>query len=103
MNVRLGDKWYADNVPIETYFKAIQLLGLEKIEARGLTFKDRNIKNAKECPIVTMDRVKGFEQVEVGEYYVLRLWDTQSMKKTLESIASELEDDIDIEVTTYRG
>ena len=99
MNVRLGDKSSAADTPIEKYFEAIQLLGLEEIAARGLTFKDIHSKNAKECPIVTKERVKGLEQTEIGEYWILRLWRPESMKKTLEAIASELE--VDIEVTIY--
>ena len=99
MNVRLGDKWYADNEPIQIFLDVIQRLRLEKIEAQGLTFKDKYVPK-HEVLIVTKDRVKGLEQEEVGGYYVLRLKNISSMKETLESIASELK--VDIEVTTYQ-
>lgn len=100
MNVRLGDKWYADDKPIRTYFEVLQLLGLEKIESQGVTFKDRNIKNAKEYPVVTKDWVQGLQQSEAGGYYILRLERPTTMKETLEHVASELE--VDIEVTIYQ-
>lgn len=100
MNVRLGDKWYANDEPIFTYFKALQLLGLEKIESRGVTFKDRHSRDAKEYPIVAKSRIQGSDQSEAGEYYILRLQRPTSMKETIERVASEL--GVDIEVTTYQ-
>ena len=91
MNVRLGDKWYAADKPIDAYFEAIQPL-VEEIEARGLIFpKDR--------PIVTKKSVPGIAQKKIGEYWVLHPWREDSIIETLKSIASELE--VDIEVTTY--
>ncbi|MYF54879.1 hypothetical protein F4083_02310 [Candidatus Poribacteria bacterium] len=99
MNVRLGDKWYADDEPIQTYFDGLQLLGLEEIEARGLTFKDRNTKDAKEYPVVTKDRVPRLQQSDADGYYILKLERLTSMKETLERVASEL--GVDIEVTIY--
>lgn len=35
----------------------IPVLGLEKIEKRGLTFKDENFRRAKDAPIVTKESV----------------------------------------------
>ena len=91
MNVRLGDKWYADDEPIQTYFDGLQLLGLEEIEARELTFEDKQI--------VTKDRVKGIQQSKVKGYHILQVENSLTMKETLEHVASEL--GVDIEVTTY--
>lgn len=99
MNVKIGDKWYAEEKPIFTYFKGLELLGLEEIEARGVTFKNRNIKNDKERPVVTKNRIKGLDQ-SVGERgYMLRLNSPTIMKEVLEHVASEL--GVDIEVTIY--
>ena len=102
MNVRLGDKWYADDEPIQTYLEAIQLLGLEKIEEQGLTFKDRNAKNAKEYPIVTKEKVKHLNQSNAGEYWILLPDRTTTMKEILESIASKI-GIIAFEVTIYQN
>lgn len=101
MNVRLGDRWYAYEEPIQTYFGTIQRLGLEKIEERGLTFEDRNFRSAKDNLIVTKYSVKGLAQSKAGGYYILRPNVTTTMKKILESIASEL-GIIDFEVTLYQ-
>ena len=100
MNVRLGAKWYADDEPIQTYLEVIQHLGLEKIEERELTFKDKHIQNSSEKPIVTKEEDRFLRQSKAGDYYILRLERLSSMKEVLESIASEL-GIIDFEVTIY--
>ena len=92
MNVRLGDKWYADSVPVDTYLEAIQLLGLQKIEALGETYEDK--------PIVTKHRIQGLVQSREGAYYILLLEQQTTMKKVLELIASKL-GIIDFEVTLH--
>ena len=100
LNVRLGDKWYADDKPVQTYLEAIQRLGLEKIEKQGLTFKDKNVRNDKDKPIVTKERVQDLKQSQAGEYYILLLERPTTMKETLERIASEL--GVEIKVTIYQ-
>ena len=100
LNVRLEDKWYADDEPVQTYLEAIQRLGLEKIEARGMTFKDRNVPTHEGYLIVTKDNDPKFKQSQAGEYYILRLERPTTMKETLERIASEL--GVEIKVTIYQ-
>ena len=96
MNVRLGDKWYADDEPIQTYLEVIQRLGLEKIEKGGVTFKVKD----RDIPIVTKSDIPGIQQSRAGEYYILCLERPTTMKETLEHIASEL--GVDIKVTIYQ-
>ena len=100
MNVKLGDKWYADDEPIQTYLEVIQRLGLEKIEERELTFKDRNVPTHEGYLIVTKDKDPKLKQLKAGEYYILQLERPSTMKETLENIASEL--GVDIKVTIYQ-
>lgn len=105
MNVKLGDKWYAaDDGPYNTYLKVLRRLGLGKIEADGFTFKDKNVPESKERPIVSKERIPGSNQsdpiVSEGvEYYILVLGCASTMKEVLESIASEL--GVCLKVTTY--
>lgn len=101
MNVKIGYKWYAGDKPIDTYLEAIQRLGLEKIEERGVTFKDENIRGAKDNPIVTKNRIKELKQSDAGDYHILLPDFTATIKKILESIASEL-GIVDFEVTLYQ-
>lgn len=97
MNVKLGDKWYAEDIPLYTYFEAIQRLGLEKIEERKLIFKDNRVPKH---PIVTKDKNPKIIQTQHGAYYILRLEKASTMKATLEYIAFEL--GVDIKVTLYQ-
>ena len=100
MNVKLGDKWYADDDgPLYTYFEALRRLGLGKIEAHGLTFKDKDAQGYDTYPIVAKERIPGSDQSEEGEYYILVLTRASTMKETLKSIASEL--GVCIKVTIY--
>lgn len=99
LNVRLGDKWYSEEKPIDTYIKVIQRLGLEEIEKRELIFKDKYVETDKGRLIVTKDKVPRVQQRKLGEYYVLLLECRTTMKETLEYIASEL--GVKIKVTTY--
>lgn len=100
LNVRLGDKWYGEEKPIDTYIEVIQRLGLEKIEKRQLIFKDKSIPKHEGSLIVTKDEVPGADQKQSGEYYILSLHYPTTMKETLEYIASEL--GVEIKVTIYR-
>ena len=99
MNVKLGDKWYADDKYIDTYLEVIQRLGLEEIETRVLTYKTKHTQEYEEYPVVTKDKVQGLNQSKAGEYYILLLEFPSSMKETLEYIASEL--GVCIKVTIY--
>ena len=101
MNVRIGDKWYADDEPIQAYLEAVQRLGLEKIEQRGLIFKDKTVPTHEGYPIVTKDDLPNIKQAQSGDYYILRLERPSTMKEVLEDIASEL-GIIDFEVTLYQ-
>ena len=100
LNVRLEEKWHADDEPIQTYLEAIQRLGLEKIEERKLIFKDISVPKHEGFLIVTQDENPAWKQSEVGSYYILMPERLSTMKKILEDIASELE--VDIKVTLYQ-
>ena len=100
LNVRLGDKWYGEEKPIDTYIEVIQRLGLEAIEKRGLIFKDKSVETDQGRLIVTKDKVLGADQTQSGEYYILLLKYPTTMKETLESIAAEL--GVEIKVTIYQ-
>ena len=98
LNVRIGDKWYGEEKPIDTYIKVIQGLGLEEIEKRRLIFRDKSIPTHEGSLIVTKNKAK-FGQRRSGEYYIFLPEYLTTMKEILESIAAELK--VEIKVTIY--
>ena len=91
-NVKLKGKWVTDE-PIHAYAKAIEILGLEKIEERKLKFKDDY------CEIVSKEFDPKLKQMRAGDYYIVASDRVTTMKETLEYIASEL--GVEIKVTIY--
>lgn len=100
LNVRLGDKWYGEENPIDTYIEVIQRLGLEEIEKRGLIFKDKSVPKHEGRLIITTDKVPRAKQKRSGEYYILLPDYPTTMKEILKNVASELE--VELEVTIYQ-
>ncbi len=97
--MKIGDNWYTDEKPIDTYFQAIECLGLEEIYKRELLFIDKYFEGHEGVHIVMKEKDKSLNQSQLGEYFILRLERPTTMKEVLEKIANEL--GIDIKVTTY--
>ena len=92
LNVKLGNRWYAENEAINTFIRVIGRLGIEKVKELEITHDDRLI--------VTTDKSKKRIDIERWGYYILKLERPDTMREVLENIASKL--GVEIKVTIHR-
>lgn len=93
LNVKLGNRWYAESKALDTFLWVIELIGIEKVKKLEYTFDDGHT-----VPIITDEKVLKLSQTVWAKHYILKPEYTDTMKKILEYIASELS--VDIKVTT---
>lgn len=85
LNIKLGNRWYAESSAADTYLRVIERLGLERIKKEKISFGDY---------LIVVGPVKPDGYRPYAEYSVLDITDRDVIKEILEKIASEFNIDI---------